>query len=329
MGLIFDAFWRAVAYCLHPRVVALSLLPLVLMVAFSFGLGYFFWETAVSDVSTWLTDNELLSLALNWLDKVGAGGLRAVLGPLIILFLATPVIVVVSLLLVGWLMTPAMVTLVSERRFSGMEKKRGASWWGSLWWSLLSTLMALLALLASLPLWLIPPLIMILPPLIWGWLTYRVFTFDALADHASAQERKVLFSRYRHQFLLLGVASGYLGALPSVLWASGAMFIAMAPLLIPLAIWLYTLIFAFSSLWFTHLALTVLERLRAETGQAKPGFQAAQAAVRVRAGSAIASATDITDVPAKGEAGDTGAILSLPGHSVSSTDGNPEPPRNP
>ena len=27
-GLV-DAFWRAAAYCLHPRVIALSLLPLV------------------------------------------------------------------------------------------------------------------------------------------------------------------------------------------------------------------------------------------------------------------------------------------------------------
>ena len=28
MGLLLDSFWRAVAYCLHPRVIALSFLPL-------------------------------------------------------------------------------------------------------------------------------------------------------------------------------------------------------------------------------------------------------------------------------------------------------------
>ena len=28
LGLLFDSFWRAVAYCLHPRVVALSVLLL-------------------------------------------------------------------------------------------------------------------------------------------------------------------------------------------------------------------------------------------------------------------------------------------------------------
>ena len=32
MKPLLDAFWRAAAYCLHPRVIVLSLLPLVLMV---------------------------------------------------------------------------------------------------------------------------------------------------------------------------------------------------------------------------------------------------------------------------------------------------------
>ena len=73
--------------------------------------------------------------------------------------------------------------------------------------------------------------------------------------------------------------SGYLGTLPSVMWASGAMFIAMAPLLIPLAIWLYTLIFAFSSLWFTHFALAALVNLREQDAEPRPGFAAARDAV--------------------------------------------------
>lgn len=267
MGLIIDAFWRAAVYCLHPRVIALSFLPLILMVGLSFGLGYFFWEPSVAWVTDWLQSNELVSIALGWLDSVGAGALRGVIGPLIVLTLATPVVVIASLLLVALMMTPAMVSLVAERRFPGLERKHGASWLGSVFWSLLSTALALLAMLASLPLWLIPPLIMILPPLIWGWLTYRVFAYDALADHASVSERKRLFAAHRHQFLVLGVLSGYLGALPSVLWASGAMFIAMAPLLVPLAIWIYTLVFAFSSLWFAHFALAALDKDRAREAQ--------------------------------------------------------------
>lgn len=257
-------------YCLHPRVIALSFLPLLLMVSISFALGYFFWEAAVDFIAGWLQANELVAMTLGWLESVGAGSLRSVLSPLIVLAMATPVVVVVALLLVALMMTPAMVSLVAERRFPSLERKCGASWLGSVFWSLASTLFAMLAMLASLPLWLIPPLILVLPPLIWGWLTYRVFAYDALANHASADERKRLFRRHQSSFLVLGIFSGYLGALPSVLWASGAMFIAMAPLLVPLAIWVYTLVFAFSSLWFTHFALAALEKDRAEVAALAP-----------------------------------------------------------
>jgi hypothetical protein len=112
------------------------------------------------------------------------------------------------------------------------------------------------------PLWLLPPLVLVLPPLIWGWLSYRVMAFDCLAEHASAAERRQLMQQHRFELLAIGLLTGYLGALPSALWASGAMFIAMAPVLVPLAVWVYTLVFSFSSLWFAHYSLSMLEKLR-------------------------------------------------------------------
>lgn len=262
MNLLFDSFWRAVAYCMHPRVIALSFLPLVLMVVLSFGLGYFFWDAAVASVAAWLQAYEMVQTFLAWLERLGMGSLRTVFAPLLVLVLATPVIVLLCLLLVAAFMTPAMVDLVGQRRFPGMEQQRGGSLVVSVLWALGSTLLAVLALVISLPLWLVPPLVLILPPLIWGWLTYRVFAFDALALHASAAERKAILKEHRGSLLVMGVLSGYLGAAPSLLWASGAMFIALAPLLVPVAIWIYTLVFAFASLWFTHYALAVLQKMR-------------------------------------------------------------------
>jgi hypothetical protein len=161
--------------------------------------------------------------------------------------------------------------MVAERRFPRLERKKGGSLLASVLWSLGSTLLATLALLVSIPLWLVPPLILVLPPLIWGWLTYRVMSYDALADHASSEERRQIFKENRLTLLGIGVLSGYLGTVPSLIWASGAMFVAMAPILVPVAIWLYTLVFAFSSLWFAHYALAALEQLRMKNGAAAPG----------------------------------------------------------
>ena len=262
MSQLISSFWRAVAYCLHPRVIALSILPLVIMTVLSLGLGYFLWDNALAAVGASLDRYELINASVRWLESFGLSSLRLVLAPALLLFLAIPVIVIISLLFVAVFMTPAMVALVAERRFPHLERKKGGSLIASSLWSLGSTLLAAIALIVSMPLWLIPPLILILPPLIWGWLTYRVMSYDALADHASRQERQQILKENRASLLGIGVLSGYLGAAPSLIWASGAMFVAMAPVLVPVAIWLYTLVFAFSSLWFAHFSLMALEQLR-------------------------------------------------------------------
>ena len=268
MSLLFDSFWRAVAYGLRPRVVMLSFLPLLLMGGLALGLGYFYWAGVLETVNLWLESSTLVGSISGWLQGMGLGNLKAVLGPLIVIFAVTPLIVVFSLLAVALMMTPALTSLVAQRRFPALERKRGGSLVASLWWSLVSTLMALLALVVSVPLWLIPPLILILPPLIWGWLTYRVMAFDALAEHASSEERRELFRRHRMSLLGIGIFCGYLGAAPSLIWASGVLFVAAFVVLVPLAIWLYTLVFALASLWFAHFCLAALQALRAERAAA-------------------------------------------------------------
>lgn len=264
MSLLLDSFWRAVAYCLHPRVVVLSLLPLVVMVAVAAGLGWLYWDDAINAVFIWLESSKMLTSVANWLQNLGLGGLKNALAPLIVIFAATPLIVVAVLLLVGILMAPAIVNLVARRRYPHLERRRGASFLGSIAWALGSTALALFAFAVSLPLWLIPPLILVVPPLIWGWLSYRVMAFDALAEHASAEERHEILRRHRMQFVAMGIVTGYLGAAPSLVWASAWIFAAAFVLLIPVAIWIYTLVFALSSLWFAHYGLAALELLRRE-----------------------------------------------------------------
>ncbi len=268
MKLLIDSFWRAAIYCLMPRVIGLSLLPLVLTVALSGFLGYMYWDVAVLTVQRWLEASSWLDGVWRWLEGVGFANLKTVVGPLLVIFSVTPLVVVVSLLAVSFLMTPALTRMVMERRFPQMQRKQGASIWQSLGWSLLSVLLALGAFLLTLPLWLVPPLAMLLPALVWGWLTYRVMAFDVLAEFASQDERHTLMARHRMSLLAIGVITGLMGAAPRLVWASGALFAAAFVILVPVAIWIYTLVFAFSSLWFAHFALAALQALRHEPVQA-------------------------------------------------------------
>ena len=259
---MLDAFWRAAAYCLHPRVIALSLAPLLLAGGLTLALGYYFWEPAVAGVRATLEGWALIGALLQWLEALGGSGLRALIAPLVIVALVLPVIVVLSLLVVALFMAPALVSLVAKRRFTDLEAKRGAALWQSVLWSLGCTATALLALALSIPLWFVPPLVLILPPLIWGWLTCRVMAFDVLAEHASADERRIILREQRWPLLAIGVVCGYLGAAPTLLWALGAAALIFAPLLVLVSVWLYTLVFAFAALWFAHFALAALQQLR-------------------------------------------------------------------
>lgn len=287
MRLLLDSFWRAVAYCMLPRVIVLSLLPLALMVALAAGLGYFYWETSVAWTRGALDAWPLLSSFWAWIGRLFSGDVTGMLAPLVVVLAATPLIVVLCLLIVAGFMAPALTKLVAERRFPSLEQKKGASFFGSVLRSLGVTVLALIALVVSMPLWLIPPLVLILPPLIWGWLTYRVMSFDALADHASPEERAVLLRAHRLPLLCIGVLCGYLGAAPSLVWASGLLFAAAFFVLVPIAIWIYTLVFAFSALWFAHYCLDALGQLRAQRAVAAvaaasgasgtPALEAAQA----------------------------------------------------
>ena len=264
MRLLFDSFWRALAYTLHARVMAYSLLPLALMVVLALAWGYYFWEPSVGMVREGLVTWAWVQLVMGWLRVQGGSDLFVTLAPLLVILAITPFLVVLSLVAVSWMMTPLLVNLVARRRFHGLERRHGASLLSSVGWTLGCTLLAMVGFVLTLPLWLIPPLVMVIPPLVWGWLTYRLMAFDALSQHATREERIEIMHRHRWPLLLMGLVAGYLGAVPSVFWASGALWAAAFLLLLPLVIWVYSLIFAFTSLWFAHYTLSALRELRAE-----------------------------------------------------------------
>ncbi|MCK9516982.1 MAG: EI24 domain-containing protein [Ottowia sp.] len=265
MQPVLDSFLRAVGYCLRPRIIVLSLLPLAIVLGLTTGWIWLYWEPAVLAVAGWLDGSTVFSLAWGWLRHVGVQNPAQALAPFVLVLALAPIIVVSSLLLVAFLTTPAALRLVARRRFPALQRRGANSFARSLGWASLWTVLALIALIVTLPLWFIPPLILVIPPLIWGWLTYRVMSYDALNVHATAAERKQLLERHRGRLLLIGIVCGFLSAAPAVVWASFALFAFAFAILVPLAIWIYTLVFAFSSLWFSHYCLAALQALREDS----------------------------------------------------------------
>jgi hypothetical protein len=87
--------------------------------------------------------------------------------------------------------------------------------------------------------------------------------FDILSGIASEGERQAMLKRHRLPLLIMGMACGYLGALPATLWVFGLFWsLLIGPVLLLASLWAYMLGFCFMSLWFSHFLLAVLHKQR-------------------------------------------------------------------
>ena len=269
MNDIFRSFGRALASQLHPRMLMLTVLPFLLATALWGGLLWWGWEPIMGTARALLEGSVFTSWIYSMLDWLGLQSLRTVVAPLFVLTLAIPLVIASMLVFVSLFSVPAVVKHL-ERSYPDLQKAHGGSILGSVFQTLGSTLVFLLLMIVTLPLWLIPPFFALIPPVLWGWLTYRVMTYDALSDHATAEERRMLMKRHRVPLLLIGVAVGLLGSAPTLLWVWSAVIIFLFPVVLVGTLWLYVLIFIFSALWFGHFCLRALADLRTERAAAAP-----------------------------------------------------------
>jgi hypothetical protein len=249
---------------LHPRMLWLTFMPFLVSAA-GWGIVFWFtWQDLVGAVRNWLAGSAIGTALYHAFDWIGFAALHAVVAPFVVIVLAIPLIVVTVLLLIATISMPLVVKHLAARRFAALEARRGGTWYGSLLYALATTFICLALILVTLPLWLIPPLFAVIPPLLWGWLTYRVMTYDALALHASRAERIALMRRHRWPLLAIGVASGLMSTLPTVIWAWSVWLIVLFPVMAAVTIWIYAAILVFSALWFGHYCLDALQAMRDE-----------------------------------------------------------------
>ncbi|MEO8839063.1 MAG: EI24 domain-containing protein, partial [Herbaspirillum sp.] len=236
--------------------------PFVLS-ALVWGLGLWLGLQPMIDwLQAWFVNHEGFSLAGRVLGWVGLASVKAVIVPLIVMWLLLPLMVLTALIFIAFLALPVIVNHVSLRYYPSLEQRHGGNFFGSLWVFVSTLFIFVLLWCVTLPLALIPPVLLVLHPILWGWLTYRVMAYDALAAHASAEERHTILQQHRGRLLLIGVLAGAMGAAPTLLWLSGALTVILFPLLAAGAIWLYVLIFVFTGLWFQHYCLAALVQYR-------------------------------------------------------------------
>lgn len=262
MTVFFTSFLRALMLQLHPRMLLLTLLPLLVALVL---WGVALWlglQPLIDQLQALFSDYGLFRWTGDMLDSLGLSGLRTLLVPLIAMWLLLPLMVLIALLLVNWMAIPFITGYVSQLFYPQLEQRHGGSIAASLGISFSSFVLYLLAWLVVLPLNLIPLFAIVVQPLLWGWLTSRVMSYEALSSFADEAELSTIRNNHRFVLLMIGVITGSLGAIPGLLWLGGAVSVIFFPVLAAAAIALYLLIFVFSGLWFQLFCLDVLVILR-------------------------------------------------------------------
>ncbi len=263
MRAVINAYGRALLSQFHGKILLLSIVPFILSVAlWALLLGF-----GLQPLLDWLhghfVEFEMYRVTTDWLVSIGLGGLRSIVVPLFALLLLLPLMIVTAMIFIGVAAMPFIVRHVGGRHFPQLEKKQGGSILGSVVKALGAFGIFVVAWLFILPMYIFPPLAGLATVLLWGWLTSRVMSYDALADYASAEELDQLQREHRWQLMAIGVVSGLAGSLPALVWVGGAAAaIAFFPILLAASIWVYIVIFIFTGLWFEYYCLQALAQLR-------------------------------------------------------------------
>lgn len=236
MGEALSALGRALGDLREPRVLALGLIPPIAAISVWAVLAWALaddWSRLVAD---WIATTPWLT----WLRDVGLSSILIWGSGIAALALLLPVMLITALIATEIVAMPLIVPLVGKRHYPQLALRKGGTVAGSIANAVKAIALFAVLWLVSLPLWFTGIGALLLPPLISAGFNQRMFRYDALSEHASADEFKAVIRAAGGKLFLLGLLLALMYAIPFVNLA--------VPVL--------------SGLAFTHLCLAELARLR-------------------------------------------------------------------
>jgi CysZ protein len=236
MGNVFKALSGAAGSLVHPIILAILLVPMGIALVFWLVVGWLAWDVWNQAIHVHVLEWIPSAWTARW-DLAWVGTVIALMGAVITL---APMVIVTSLLIATLFAMPVLLNHVARHSFPKLERRRGGTIRGSVWNAVAATGTFLLLWILTIPLWLLGPLAVVLPLLLSANLNQRLFRYDALSEHASAEEMRLIFDRARGRLFLLGLITGLMYFIPPLN--------LVAPVL--------------SALAFIHLCLDELQELR-------------------------------------------------------------------
>lgn len=242
-----QAFRRALVSQLHPRMLLALLLPFFIAVLGAVILLWLFWSPLTLWIDQSISAWGPLDALDQWLLALGWFSLKLwtlpVLVPLMAAGLLLPMAGILGLVIAAIFVMPIVLRHLERHDYPGLKRQgrhvTALGTWNAIW---VVTLFCL-GWLLTMPLWLVPPFALVLPVFWWAFAVNRMLRVDALIEHASVAERRVLWQSNNRPLWLLAGCLSLLNLIP-LFW-----------LVMPV----------FSALVYAHFCLDALRELRART----------------------------------------------------------------
>ncbi|KAA0890049.1 EI24 domain-containing protein [Pusillimonas sp. ANT_WB101] len=239
---VIVAFKRAFLTQCHPKMLGALLLPFVVALLGAIILLWAFWSPLtnwlVAETANW----DMVNYVDQWLVGIGLFSIKVYMVSIMAAGILLPMSGILGLIIAAVVVMPLVLKHIEKREYIGLKRQgqmpTAVSGWNAIWVGLLFVVGWLL----TMPLWLVPPLAVLLPIFWWAFAFTRMLSVDAIVEHASSEERRLIWKRHKRQLWLIGGVLALINLFPPA-W-----------LVLPV----------FSALVFAHFSLEALRQLRAQ-----------------------------------------------------------------
>lgn len=237
------AFRRALISQVHPKMLAALLMPFVIALVGAIVLLWAFWAPLAAWLDGQVSQWDVVNQVDQWMLAIGLFSVKLYVIPIIAAGALLPVAGILGLVIAAIFVMPVALRHIERRDYPGLKRQGQHAYAVGAWNAVVVGAIFVFGWLVTIPLWLFPPLALVLPVFWWAFAFTRIMRVDALVEHASVSERRFLWRRHNASYWLMGLLLSVINLFPPM-W-----------LVLPV----------FSALLFGHYSLEALRQHRLQT----------------------------------------------------------------
>ena len=237
---VSQAFWRGLRSQFHPRMLFALFLPVMVTIVLTILLLWFGFTPLTQYIQAQIDQSVLTTYVDPLIGAAGVVWLKSWLIPFLAVFMLLPIAGIVGLAVAAVWVMPWVLSHLSVRNYPEIRAQGRQATLVSVWNALWVSVVFVFGWLITLPLWLIPPLGLVLSLFWWTFAFTKMMRIDTLVDHASSEERKLILQQRNTGYWVIGFICALLNLFPPA--------------------WVFLPVF--SGLVFAHYSLEAIRELR-------------------------------------------------------------------